>query len=393
MADLIDNVKLQVQTAKPDIFVLTTSTLGAYKLGGPSEAEGYDPNTEWLDILGTTLSVNTKRGASRGDNIQTEMEVGTLEARVYDGNLDPNSNPYIKMGVPIRLQVLRDGEWLTQFTGTISRVQVSYNDKKKATVTLYATDRVRDLANINRAGVVAGTFAERIDDLLTKHGIPFTVSGGVSALADNNFESTLVNHLSLAQNSELGSIFVDKANEVRAYGRGSLPTDTPVINFSDTRDDLDPIQVLYLIDGFTVGYDDTIMFNDIFVKNVTRGVDEEMNYTSVETTYGPYRNQTSIATWGSRQTEVTTNLTNETAIEEYAAVILDDYDAPELRVDTIRWNATQNVEVVASLELYDLVNVEYSAETVSIDKPYRVLAIEHEITPDAWLVTLGLLDV
>ncbi|MFM9573400.1 hypothetical protein ACKI1I_25400 [Streptomyces turgidiscabies] len=393
MTDLIDNLKLQVQTAKPDIFVLTTSQLNAYKLGGAAEADNYEPNTEWLDILGDTVSIEIRRGSKRGDSIDTEVEVGTLEARVYDGNLDPNSNPYIKMGVPIRLQSFKDAEWVTQYTGTISRVLVSYDADKKSTVTLYATDRVKDLANINRAGVVAGTFAERVDDLLAKHGIAFTVTGGTASLADNNYESTLVNHLMLAQNTELGSVFVDKDNVVKAYGNGSLPTSEPVINFYDVEHEEDPLAAYYLIDGFGVAYDDSIMVNDIFVRNLTRGIDEELNYTSIETVYGPFANKTSVATWGSRQTELTTNFATEGDVEEYAAVVLDEFDAPELRVDSIRWNATEHVDQVSSLELFDLVNIEYNSEAVNINKPFRVLAITHDITPDAWLVTLDLLDV
>ncbi|WP_245607644.1 hypothetical protein [Streptomyces prunicolor] len=393
MTNLIDNLKLQVQTAKPDIFVLTTSTLGAYKLGGAAEADNYEPNTEWLDILGDTTSVSIERGSKRGDSIDTEVEVGTLEAHIFDGNVDPNTNPYIKMGVPMRLQALVDAEWVTQYTGTISRVTVSYDAEKKSHVTLYAVDRVKDLANINRAGVVAGTFAERVEDLLTKHGIDFTVEGGTSSLADNNYESTLVNHLMLAQNTELGSVFVDKSNVVKAYGNGSLPTSEPVINFYDAEVDDDPLAAYYLIDGFGVAYDDSIMVNDIFVRNLTRGVDEDLNYTSVETVYGPFANNTSVATWGARQTELTTNFATEGDVEDYAAVVLDEFDAPELRVDTIRWNATFSVDQVAGLELFDMVNIQYSSEAVTINKPFRVMAIKHDITPDAWLVTLDLLDV
>jgi len=560
MSNLIDNLKLQVQTAKPDIFVLSLSQLNAYKLGGAAEAENYEPNTEWLDIIGDTTSISIQRGAKRGDSIDTEVEVGTLEARVYDGNLDPNSNPYIKMGVPIRLQSLVLGSWVTQYTGTISRVVVSYDADKKSTVTLYAVDRVKDLANINRAGVVAGTFAQRVDDLLSKHGIDFTVTGGTSSLADNNYESTLVNHLTLAQNTELGSIFVDKDNVVKAYGNGALPTSFPELFFTDTKQTADsnllpantarggdvnqtaegfidswggnraysttrqwegagsfrfqrtsygiasgshgfackkfpvtpgktytgsvwmftastiypaysqqvhlefhdaagnyiteannsytlstevwqrgyatkvapanaatarinvtsntvitsdvytyydgwqleegslkdfnyPDKAYYLVDGFTVGYDDSIMFNDIFVRNLTRGVDEEMNYTSIETVYGPFTNKTSVATWGSRQTELTTNFATEADVTEYAGVVLDAFDKPELRVDSIRWNATDHIGQVSGLELFDLINIEYSSEAVTINKPFRVLAIEHDITPDGWLVTLDLLDV
>ncbi|ELP65474.1 hypothetical protein STRTUCAR8_08019 [Streptomyces turgidiscabies Car8] len=219
------------------------------------------------------------------------------------------------------------------------------------------------------------------------------MTGGTSSLADNNYESTLVNHLMLAQNTELGSVFVDKGNVVKAYGNGSLPTSEPVINFYDTEHEEDPLAAYYLVDGFGVTYDDSIMVNDIFVRNLTRGIDEEMNYTSVETVYGPFANKTSVATWGSRQTELTTNFATEDDVEEYAAVVLDEFDAPELRVDSIRWNATEHVDQVSGLELFDLVNIEYNSEAVTINKPFRVLAIEHDITPDAWLVTLDLLDV
>ncbi|MCX4577939.1 hypothetical protein OHB41_33100 [Streptomyces sp. NBC_01571] len=396
--DLHEKLRLEVQTARDDIFVLSLSQLGGYRLGGAAEADGgYDPNVEWMNVLGSTHDIKVRRGAKRGDNIQTEMEVGTLNATIYDFAVNPLNNPYIKQGVPIRLQAWVVDQWVSIFTGAISSVRVGLlKDKtQKPPVYLSATDMVKTLANTNRAGVVAGTFSERVTDILSKHGIPFTAVGGTVNLSDNQYDSTLVNHLMLAQNSELGYIYVDKENVVKAFGRGSLPTNSPVINFSDTRDDTDPIRSYYV--DMPVSLDDTIMFNDVFVRNMTRQTDYdpetlEWTYTSIEKVYGPFRNATSVATYGARQTEVTTNLANDEDVFAYGNTVLHEFDTPELRADSVYWNATNEIEKVAGLELFDLVNCEYNSEWSSLNQPFRVLAIEHDITPERWMVTVDLLD-
>lgn len=587
---LMQFLRLEVEKARNDVFVWGVSTWTGYRFGGP--ADSAESGVEWLDVLGTSHEIKIRRGGKR-EGLGVTMEAGSMTATVIDSQVDPNVNPYIKPGTPMRLIYNAGLGDIAVFTGVIDNVKVQYSIGKP-TVFLSAVDRVKDLNNVNRSGVIGGTFANRVDDLLDKHGIPFNVTGGSTTLAQNAYDSTLLNHLTLATNSEDGSWFVDKDNVVQAFGHGSLPAGTarmslvdrhtfeatnvipnpafetnqsrwnqnagsraldttwaasgtqslkytvtsasvsntyvfpqPEIgkginsdarfeigrhyyiratikagqacqiaikvngydssnlgsgnvlpaqywNFSagevktieyvadvtDINDATVGVTPLFLIYGpgvgnvaptvgdwfnidnvmmvidegdpaqyfdgssgnaswtgtphasestaltkrvnqqeyndISVGYDSASLFNDIYINNMTWGLSEEGNPLSIETKYGPYRNVTSIATYGASTQDIMTNFANEVAVEDYALDVLDRYDAPQLTVDSVRFNAKGNEGMAADLEIYDKVNVEYTNDTVHIGEDYNVIAVTHEISasPDThlWMVDVDLIS-
>ena len=590
--DLTEYLRLQVQVARNDVFVWGVSTWTGYRYGGPADTAG--SGVEWLDIFGSSRDVSIERGLKR-DGVDLALEAGVMQATVLNSNVDPNTNPYIKPGTPIRLVTADE---VPVFTGTLDNIKVTYKDKKPQ-VYLTATDLVKTIANISRSGVVGGTYDERVQDLLWKHGIPFEVSGASGlVLAQNAYDSTLLNHLNLATTSERGHVFVDKANVVQARGkdyvnsaRGFVAGDQspPVgealtnlirnpsfedgmaqwdtfdeetttdsanvrsgsasavlstadglpMDFSDyilpTFDGsvfmpvtpgqtytfgawcmvkegiLDSVElsanpndengdgvditiiateeepavgqwmllwgtytvpdqvdtdwdgipdattalVLWSLDVYppdgnevpwtvyvddcillqgehdldaigyfdgntagaywnedgtstfdpsrfvsytdiSVGYDSTALVNDVYINNLTMGYNEEMEPLSVSTKWGPYRNVTSIATFGAATEEIDTNLSSELDIEEFAQAVLASNDTPELRVDSLRLNMTDRPEMAADLEVFDLVNVEYSADAFHIGEDFSVLRIKHTITASndyhRWMVDVDLIS-
>lgn len=580
-------LRLEVQKARNDAFVWGVSTWSGYRWGGPADTA--TSGVEWLNILGETHEISIERGAKR-DGLSCALEAGTLTATVYDAAVDPNTSPYIKPGTPVRLMASTAlyGDWPV-FTGVLNNVSVTYRSEKP-TVTLSAIDRVKDLANISRSGVVGGTVRDRFDDLLTKHGIAWDWLGAytdTTILAQNAYDSSLLNHLTLATtstntgvfvdtsnsvmgisdfgNARLGVVFTDKANDVGyppgvydrivnlipeprfvdglhgwntpngtvtvtdenvLYGtlsakmeaaagvgiRATLQTDQynliyledptrPVYfagNFmlsSGTAngrlsvqwfDDTDTSMgaasaikekplvagewtlveavatppagaysclVKYVLvnqdaanaavayaDGFMcveawadtttipyfdadsvgaddlfyggaeidfatfqsfvdieVRYDSSAMANDIYINNLTYGLDDAMNPVSVETKYGPYRNVTSIATYGAYSEELTTNLETSLDVDQFATDILAGSDAPELRVETIRWNATDAVDLAAYLDIYERVAVEYTNPSFHIGQKFNVLSLRHTITASnnehRWMVDVDLINL
>ena len=391
MSDFTTDLRLEVQTARNDAFVWGVSTWTGYRWAGPADTP--ESGVEWLDILGSSHEIAIQRGAKR-DGLTISLEAGTLQATVFDAQVDPNTNPYIKPGTPIRLVRNAGLGDVHVFKGVLTVVSVTYRGKKPQ-VTLAAVDKVKDLANTNRSGVVGGTFAQRVDDLLAKHGIPFTIDGGADVLlAQNAYDSSLLNHMTIAATSAQGNFFVSKDNTVKAYGNGSLPAGPALITFTDERA-VDPSDVEYT--DIVVRYDSDNLANDIYVENLTYGLNEEMEPLSINTKYGPYRNVTSIATFGAFTETVTTTLPAEIDVANFASTILADNDAPELRVDSVRFNASEDREKAAGLEVFDLVNVEYTTEAFHIGEDFRVLALTHKISasPDrhTWLVDVDLISI
>ena len=348
---ITDLVRLEVQTARADIFVLGVSFLGGYRLGGPAESEdGYTPNVEWMNILNSATDLTYVRGGENGNSLGASLEAGTLEAMIRDSALDPSSNPYIRRGTPIRVQEF-SGTWKTTWSGVINNVKTRYT-KGLPEVRITAVDAVTLFANSYKDNAVGGTFVQRVNDVMGVVPTPHTVSGGTATFDSYVGTLSVLEHLKLAQDTELGFIYADKEGGLKAYGRGSLPTpiSTPLYTFQDT----------VASTAFEVDYIDLDLFNDVLVKNVT-----VVSGENVTTEHGPYKNQTSIATNGSSRAEVETNLLTGGAVDTYGAYILSNYDAASLRVN--------------------------------IDQTLRVLSIEKSLQAEpnnrsTWFVTINLID-
>lgn len=589
---LCGNFRVKVQTARPDVFVWGISTWTGYRWGGPLDEDA--GTVEWLDLTTMSTSVRINRGTS-SSGIQNTLEPGNVVVIVRDSIVDPNTNPYIKVGVPVVVEFrpypdAYPDEWLPVFTGKIDNVQVQYYKDKKPTVTITAKDSVKDIANISRAGVDDDTYQDRFEDLLTKHNVPHYYVGaedgpGVS-LAANEKETSVLNHLQFANNSELGAFYVDRDNKVtfapRAYLDNAENGSEPVVVFGDVHvtnqdakenkfknpsfknagQDWDLIstgnvplvtetatdQVKYGneslllhcpasktsqiandqtiaisigqsysfgfwvrpgttfsgtiqpfvyaynentsvydlttgtavsltagqwtfvklenyvcsitpdVDGQTqaffgvfhvngtasehqfyvdgailnkgvtvndyfdgdsdgaywigeshlsesrlinarihecysdikVEYDSDQLFNDISVTNITRVYNpDEADYEGVETKYGPYTNNTSVATWGSHRLDAELNLTSEAAVEDWAEYVLDRYASAEVSVKSITFKNTRMRH--ADIDIYSPVIVKFNTESVSINEKYRILSIEHEMHPvDGWIITIEL---
>lgn len=388
--DLTTVLRLEVQSAATNVFVLGYSLLGGAVLAG--EADTPESGVEWLDLLGVSNQINIQRGV-RKNGLIYEVEAGTMSAVVLDPAVDPNINPYIKPGTPIRL-VHDDGFTETRvFTGVIRNVDVTYPSTVGAStrVSIVAVDKVKDLANTTRDGTVAGTFDARVDTLLTKHGIDFTVTGAsTTVLAQNSYDSTLLRHLVLAATSEQGRFYVAKDNTVVGLGANATPPASATINLTD--------QALVLSNdiGYTeieVGFSSDELANDIWVNNLTYDEDESFNPISVSTKHGPYRKPTSIATYGAFTEEVETNL-DPLDVDAFADALLTANASPSVKVKRVKFNSTEKSELAAALEVFDLVNVEYLNDTLHIGEDFEVLHINHYITAGnrghKWMVDVDL---
>lgn len=382
MVDFTGTLRLEVETARSDVFVWGLSTWSGYRFGGPADTA--TSGTEWLNVLGETHEIKVRRGG-KANGFSFEIEAGDLQATVLDPQVDPSSSPYIKPGTPIRL--MHDTEAV--FTGELRQVKVTYHSGQPR-VFLSAIDRVKDLANTMRYGADEATFTNRVIDLLRKHGFDYRVYGdSATMLARNNYDSTVLNHLTLASTSEQGRWFVCKHNHVHAFTK-SEPVAEQVYTFTD-KPSTGPTEIEYVDIG--VSYDSDELVNEIVINNLTYAENEEQEPQSVSTKFGPYRNGTSIATYGVFNENIETNLP-PADIDAYAAEALGKTGYPALHVSNVRANMSQTTDVAAAFEVYDSVGIEYENEYVHINDTYTVLSIEHEIsasnTDHKWMTTLQL---
>lgn len=109
-----------------------------------------------------------------------------------------------------------------------------------------------------------------------------------------------------------------------------------------------------------------------------------------EIMYGPFTDDASIAQWGPRSAEFTIQDTTEdsVAIEAYADSILAANATPEVRVRSMRVPITSEDDLTTKKALADLYNLAVVKFNSSIDELSRIVGIEHNITPEGWLMHL-----
>jgi microcystin-dependent protein len=110
--------------------------------------------------------------------------------------------------------------------------------------------------------------------------------------------------------------------------------------------------------------------------------------TTVETTYGPYRDSASIAEWGAFSKTFTVTGLDSTAVDALAAAVLAANATPRVRVNalTLALRTIEQLEAKALIDLYDEVQVVNVAKGIS--DTLRVTELEHAISTDKWLVRL-----
>lgn len=228
------------------------------------------------------------------------------------------------------------------------------------TVTTGATDTLERLA----------LFDIRLWELNTDYG---------QRLRETVYTSSLTNHLDLACNSVGASWYVaaDGVTRFRLPG-AALPVS---VVFSDTSTP----GALHYID-IQAGHDTRSMLNRIEVTNY--GVDDERE--NEENDELIVARETSIETHGERTAKLDINLYDEAPYQDALAQrleeILDAHDEPELLVSRIVWNAQEDLNAAAQLEVGQRVTVHYRGNAYDS----QIVGISHAIQPTRWMVTLDL---
>lgn len=73
-------------------------------------------------------------------------------------------------------------------------------------------------------------------------------------------------------------------------------------------------------------------------------------------------------------------------LNERLATIVDELKTPEVVVESITWNAQENPELGALLDVQDRIRVRFRGVT----RDYRVVGMTHKITGTRWLITMAL---
>jgi hypothetical protein len=94
-------------------------------------------------------------------------------------------------------------------------------------------------------------------------------------------------------------------------------------------------------------------------------------------------NVNELYSWdGSNNQSTSTKYTN--ILDTRSAQLLSEFSTPIVRVTSLTWNTAQNPVSAANLDVGSLINVEFNGTS----DVYRVTGINHDITPERWMMTL-----
>ena len=357
-----------------------TANLSPSTVTTTGDAFDFSEPNDWQDILGPTNEITISRAA---------LDAGLLSATVLDAMLDPAVNDEVRPGKQIRLRVFSGGVWTSEYEGRITNATVTY-DREKAVgsevqtrITLTASDNLSHLANQGENRGV-GNIAS-LPYILEGKGAPWNVNGSgnqvtSATIVSYNENASVVDQVAVARDTALGYAWVDKRNVLNVYDKASM-NNTVVTTFTDTAaPSYSDIDVNFNTDSCI----NTVNINWLRYDSGT-GSTESI-------TYGPYKNATSIATWGARSADFTIQGATEVPadIATYANNILTANSTPEIRANSLVFpiRNTTDLATMHSIDLYSLVGVAYDTK---VDDDYRVTGIEHSIKADKdgvkWTVT------
>lgn len=333
-----------------------------------------DPYT-YTNILGGTYEIKVTREG---------LSAGLLTAAIKDATIDPATSALIRPGNPVRL-LAKDAAlavWEPIYSGEVLNGTSKY-DKGKARITLNATDNAKRVANIKEPNGVA-TVPELLA-LVEGAGTPYLINGSttqtwlVPTIVAQNANASLLDQVALVRDTVRGYAWIGRWGHLTAYAPGSIPGTTQATLTEGTYNG-----------DIGIDFDTARCVNEVFVKVV--GYDAEGK--TIETLYGPYRDQTSVEAWGTFSEEFTVQGMAPAAVPGYAAAILAANATPVRKVNELTIPILEGVDFTRTagsrrvfLDLYDKVTVNNALGGIAA-QPLRVSGIEHTITPKKWLMSL-----
>lgn len=319
----------------------------------------------WLESLSTgavTLATNTY-GMQR---TVTGLKVGKAYRFLARATIG-----YGAQGDAYRLEVVSESN-ATAVTIT-SNTDMGFID--------FVADATSVVVRIMLSEAVTVTGASDTVENVAFHGIQLLemVTDYDVRMRETVYQSNLANHFDLACNSVGASWYVAKDGVTRFRLPGSsLPV---AAIFSDGIE----LGSLHYVD-ITAGHDTRSMVNRLEVTNY--GVDAAR--TNEQNDELIVSSPASASAYGTRTEKLETNLYSgspyEQALNTRLAEILDAHDQPQLLVSSIRWNAQEDLAVASAIEVGERILVRFNGS----EQDSQIVSIQHEISPDRWMITLNL---
>lgn len=356
-----------------------------------SATKGVLDNTDFLlsgaifyDVTNTVQSVTVRRGKNRQlDDFNPGLAniVFNNEDRTFDPEFQ--SSPYSGQIIPRRaVRISSGGQFI--FTGVIDDWNLEYSPSGQSDASAACTDSFASLASqtLVPGTAVVQTSGERINAILNQPGVSWPtqdrlIDTGITTLGPDVVEegANALEYLRNVASSEPGQVFVGKQGQLIFKDRNPSSSSN-FLTFSD-----DGVGIGY--QAIKVVYGSELLYNQVSLTNFN-----DVTVTATDTN--------SIAEYGPLNYTKTNLLVNDPVeLANIAVLLATKYGEPEYRFESIdiilnKFDTETQNQIIA-LEIGDVVQVSFTPNKIppAITKFAEVIRIDHDITPQAHVVSLG----
>ena len=344
--------------------------------------------TIFYDITDRVTSVAIRRGKNRQLD-QYDAGLANIVLNNLDRTFDPEypDSPYAGQIIPRRaVRISSEGQII--FTGTVDDWNLSYEPSGYSEASAACSDA---FSLLKSQTIAAGTATPqlpgaRIEYVLDQPSVDWPQdkrdidSGTITLGADVIQEDTnALDYLRTVALSESGQVFVGKEGDLIFRDRNLATAGTPIL-FSD--------------DGMGVGYTEIkvvygseLLYNEVVLSNFENETATASDLDSIAQ-YGvlTLNENGLLASEGEELVNLALLQVRKYANPEYRfealSVILDKFDSP-----------TQ--QSLLNLEIGDIVQVKFTPNGIppAINKYAEVISINHDMTPEAHVMSLGFSSV
>ena len=341
--------------------------------------------TIFYDVTEKVKSVATRRGKNRQLD---EFDPGLANV-VFDNNdrtFDPEyaASPYFGQVIPKRaIRISSGGNRI--FSGVVDDWGLDYSPSGNSEASAASSDAFTlfNTQTLSAGTATAQKSGQRINAILNLPDVNWpqqdrAIETGTTDLGADVFaeDTNVLEYMRRVARSEPGNLFINKFGQVTFTDR--LPDSKgKVIGFAD-----DATGINY--QGMKVVYGSELLYNEIVLGSEFAGNVTATDPTSVEE-YGVLN-----------LTQNDLLIADSEYLTQLAAYFAIKYSQPEYRFESIEvvlddLSNTEQQEVLG-LEIGDFVTVKFTPNGIppAIRKVAEVIRIDHDITPDAHVVSIGL---
>lgn len=338
----------------------------------------------FYDVTDKVKSISTRRGKNRQLD---EFDAGLANV-VFENNdrtFDPEyiNSPYYGQIIPKRaIRISSGGNRL--YTGVIDDWNLLYDPGGSSEASAAASDAFTlfNTQTLSAGTATAQKTGARLNAILNLPDVNWPqqerdIDAGTTDLGADVFgeDTNVLQYMRIVANSEPGNLFIDKTGRVTFTDRNPNSNNT-VIGFADDGTGI-PYQ------GMQVVYGSELLYNEIVLGSQFAGTVTASDPTSIDE-YGVLN-----------LTQNDLLISDPTYIEQLAAYYAIKYSQPEYRFESIEIVLdalpSEQQQEILNLEIGDFVTVKFTPNGIppAIRKVAEIIRIDHDITPDAHIVSLG----